>query len=394
MSPDPGCDVLLITSRRLDADDHGAGVRTARIAEVLAAHYRVTVVEPEPDADAVPKPNGAAAAAGVITFPRRPLDLRLAASPASTEGATFWTAIEPFLPDLEATRAPVVFWADAIVASAGLGHVLPDAVHVVEFANIESRRYLAMTLDGSLKRRVFAVFEAAKAVLWQRTVAARSDAVVALALGDARALRTGHPKLLVRNGIQPPATAPEPSQGSTVLAVGSWWYGPNRHGMQRFLEHDWPRVRAALPAARLRIVGSGGDDLVETVPDGVDVVGFVDDLEAVYRDAVAVLAPARSGGGSQLKLVGALSHGRIVVGPAFLARERTPDLPSGAFWTGDDMAASILRLVRSPDERHAIERRIRQYCVTSTWEHATRPLVRFIDRALARRPGSPGQPPR
>jgi hypothetical protein len=371
-------DVLLITSRRLDADDHGAGVRTARIAEVLAERYRLTVVEPERE-DAV-------AAAAVITFPPKPLNLRLAASPASTEGASVWTAIEPVLPRLEATRAPVVFWADAILASAGLGHVLPDAVHIVEFANIESRRYLAMTLDGSAKRRAFAVLEAAKALLWQRAVAARTDAIVALALGDAKVLRTGHPKLLVRNGIQAPATAPEPSAGTTVLAVGSWWYGPNRYGMRRFLKRDWSRVRTALPDARLRIVGSGGDDLVDVVPDGVEIAGFVDDLDAVYREAAVVLAPARSGGGSQLKLVGALSHGRIVVGPAFLARERTPDLPDGAFQTGDDMATAIVRLLRSSEERHTIERRIRQYCLTSTWGHTARPLVRFIDRALAQPP--------
>ncbi|WP_375387223.1 glycosyltransferase [uncultured Amnibacterium sp.] len=369
-------DVLLITSRRLDADDHGAGVRTARIAAVLADRYRVTVVEPAGDGD-VP-------ADGVITFPPRPLDLRLAASLASTEGASVWKAIEPVLPRLEATRAPVVFWADAILASAGLGRVLPVAVHVVEFANIESRRYLAMTLDGSVKRRAFAVLEAAKAVRWQRSVAARSDAVVALALGDARALRTSHPKLLVRNGIQAPARAPEPSAGATVLAVGSWWYGPNRHGMRRFLERDWPRVRAELPEARLRIVGAGGDDLTTAPPAGVEVAGFVDDLEAEYAAAAVVLAPARSGGGSQLKLVGALSHGRIVVGPAFLARERTPDLPDGAFRTGDDMAGAIVGLLRSPAERHAVEQRIRDYCLTSTWGHAARPLIRFVDRALQR----------
>ena len=374
MTDAPVCDVLLITSRRIADDDHGAGVRTARIAAVLSSRYRVTVVEPEG--------GSAGRSDGLITFPTRPLDLRLATVPASTEGASIWRAIVPILPQLEATRAPVVFWADAILASAGLGHVLPNAVHVVEFANIESRRYLAMTLDGSVKRRAFAVLEAVKAVLWQRRVAARSDAVVALALGDARALRTRHPKLLVRNGVRVPATAPEPSAGTTVLAVGSWWYGPNRHGMRRFLERDWPRVLAAVPEARLRIVGSGGADLVTTPPGGVEIAGFVDDLEAAYADAAVVLAPARSGGGSQLKLVGALSHGRIVVGPAFLARERTPELPEGAFQTDDDMAASIVRLLGSPAERHAVEQRIRAYCGTSTWDHVARPLIRFVDRAL------------
>lgn len=371
------CDVLLITARRLADDDHGAGVRTARIAEVLAAHYRVVVVEPEGADASQPQPD-------VITYPPAPLDLRLARVPASTEGASVWRAIEAVLPRLEATGAPVVFWADAILASAGLGRVLPEATQVVEFANIESRRYLAMTLDGSLKRRAFAVLEAAKAVLWQRRVAARSSAVVALALGDALALRTSHPKLLVRNGVGAPEIAPSPSAGTTVAAVGSWWYGPNRHGMRRFLEHDWPRVLAALPDARLRIIGSGGADLVDAPPPGVTIEGFVSDLEAVYRDAAMVLAPARSGGGSQLKLVGALTHGRIVVGPAFLARERTPELPDGAFQAEDDMAGTIVRLLGAPADRHAIERLIREHCLTSTWEHTARPLVRFVDRALGR----------
>lgn len=378
MNGHASCDVLFITSRRLDADDHGAGVRTARIAEVLARRYRVIVVEPAKD--------GGAFGEGSIVFPPAPLDLRLAVSPASTEGASVWKAIRPAPPRLEATRAPLVFWADAIVASAGLGRVLPDAVHVVEFANIESRRYLAMTLDGSMKRRAFAALEAGKAAFWERTVAARSDAVVALAVGDARALRTRHPKLLVRNGIQAPPVAPVPSAGATVLAVGSWWYGPNRHGMRRFLERDWPRVLAALPEARLRVVGSGGSDIVASVPDRVEIMGFVDDLEEVYRDAAITLAPARSGGGSQLKLVGALSHGRIVVGPAFLARERTPEMPEGAFQASDDIASTIVRLLTSPDERHEVEQRIREYCLGSTWEHTARPLVRFIDLTLRQPP--------
>lgn len=384
----PTCDVLLITSRRLADDDHGAGVRTARIAEVLAAHYRVTVVEPEPWPGTVPAPVATVAddviTADVITYVRAPLDLRLARVPAATEGASMWRAIEPLLPRLEATGAPVVFWADAILASAGIGRVLPDASHVVEFANIESRRFLAMTLDGSVKRRAYNALEAAKAVLWQRRVVRRADAVVTLALGDAKALRTTNPKLLVVNGVGAPEAAPVPSAGTTIAAIGSWWYGPNRHGMRRFLRDDWPRVREQVPDARLRIIGIGGADLVEDPPEGTSVEGFVDDLSAVYAGAALVLAPARSGGGSQLKLVGALTHGRIVVGPAFLARERTAELPDGAFEAEDDMAGAIVRLLKSPAERHAVEQRIRAYCLTSTWEHTARPLLRFVDRELDR----------
>jgi hypothetical protein len=379
----PSTDVLIITARRLADDDHGAGVRTARIAEVLADRYRVTVAEP-----AAPGTEAVDADPARITFTPGDLDLTRAIARGSTEGASLWRGLDPVLPALEATGAPVVFWADAILASAGLGRVLPDAVHVVEFANVESRRYLAMALDGSVKRRLFALLEAGKAVGWQRTVARRSDALVALSRSDATAIRSRKPKLLVRNGIRMPAEPAPRSTGSTLLAVGSWWYGPNRHGMRHFLQHDWPRIRAAVPAARLLVVGKGGADLVGSLPAGVEVLGFVDDLDALYDDAALVLAPARSGGGSQLKIVGALAHERIVVGPAFLARERTPDLPDGALQAAPDAAANIVRLLGAPAERHDIERRIGEWARSRSWRHEAEPLLRFIDDAL---PAGAGQ---
>lgn len=379
----PPTEVLVVTARRTVDDDHGAGVRTARIIEVLADRYRVTLVEPVgPDGDP-----GSGTDLLTIAFTPGELDLRRAAERASTEGLSIWRGLEPILPALEATRAPVVFWADAVLASAGLGNLLPDAVHVVEFANVESRRYLAMALDGSLRRRLFALLEAGKAVGWQRAVVRRSDALVALSLSDATTIRSRKPKLLVRNGIRMPEAPAAPSAGSTLLAVGSWWYGPNRHGMRHFLQQDWPRIRAEVPEARLLVVGKGGSELSAAPPAGVEVLGFVDDLDALYAESALVLAPARSGGGSQLKVVGALAHERVVVGPMFLARERTPDLPAGALQCSPDVAASVVRLLRAPAERHEIEHRIGAWARTRTWQHAAEPLLRFVDGALRAGPG-------
>lgn len=98
-----------------------------------------------------------------------------------------------------------------------------------------------------------------------------------------------------------------------VLFVGDLQFPPNRHGLGRFLEEVWPRVRAAEPRVTLQIVGrGGGDGDAETwgrIP-GVHLAGFVEDLQRAYDEAAVVVAPIWWGGGTKIKVLEALSHGR------------------------------------------------------------------------------------
>ena len=85
------------------------------------------------------------------------------------------------------------------------------------------------------------------------------------------------------------------------------------------LDHVWPHVRAARPDAVLRLVGGGATeqlrDRVSSLPpdSGVQLAGFVDDLDAEYAAAAVALVPVLQGAGVKFKTVEALCHGVPVV---------------------------------------------------------------------------------
>lgn len=104
----------------------------------------------------------------------------------------------------------------------------------------------------------------------------------------------------------------------TAIFVADFKYPPNREGLDFLLNEVMPRVWQTLPDASLDVVGRGLD--LEPGDSRVRVHGFVDDLDAVYAGADAVLVPLLSGGGSPLKFVEALARGVPVVATAHAAR--------------------------------------------------------------------------
>lgn len=117
----------------------------------------------------------------------------------------------------------------------------------------------------------------------------------------------------------------------SLLFVGSMWYGPNRDGIRWFLDKVWPIVRAGLPDARLTIVGAAHPDKRAewARSDGVSAPGFVDDLAATYASATAVIVPVQYGGGTNIKLLEALVHGKPCVSSAFAQAPFQPWLQHG-----------------------------------------------------------------
>jgi len=116
------------------------------------------------------------------------------------------------------------------------------------------------------------------------------------------------PNSAAEYGSLPPADTP------TAVFVGIALFGPNREAILWLVREIWPRVRSAVPNAQLLIVGEGSEKL--PIPDdcpGVGVLGFVADLENVYRDARLVVCPLRRGSGTRIKIIEAALNGRAVV---------------------------------------------------------------------------------
>lgn len=145
-----------------------------------------------------------------------------------------------------------------------------------------------------------------------------------------------------------------------LLFIGRLSWSPNVDGVNRFIAQVWPSVRAAVPAAVFRIVGSRlGDDLRRrwaAVP-GVEVLGRVDEVAPAYAAAAASVNPCQSGGGSNIKVVESLAYGRACVTTSHGARGYEsigPDM--GLHATTDDagFVAACVRLLQDREYGRAV----------------------------------------
>lgn len=106
-----------------------------------------------------------------------------------------------------------------------------------------------------------------------------------------------------------------PASGAPVVVfTGSMDWEANVDGIRFYIEEVWPRVRAQVPNAQLRVVGKNPPaSLVQRNVHGVSFTGFVDDVRDHARDAQAFVIPLRVGGGTRIKAFEAMAMGLPVV---------------------------------------------------------------------------------
>jgi glycosyltransferase involved in cell wall biosynthesis len=155
---------------------------------------------------------------------------------------------------------------------------------------------------------------------------------------------------VVPNAVALPPDPPGPAAEPTLMFLGSYEYGPNSEAAERLATRILPLVRRALPAARLLIAGKASDSLPSrrSAAEGVEYLGFVDDLAALYARSRVICCPIMNGGGTRLKLIEAAAYARPMVattigaeGLDFIDGEHILLRDSDA-----DIAAACLRLLR------------------------------------------------
>lgn len=155
-----------------------------------------------------------------------------------------------------------------------------------------------------------------------------------------------------------------------IAFIGTYLHPPNEDAAIYFAREIWPRLREQLPEARFLVCGSSVTTRIEALAgDGIDVLGFVEDLNAVLATCRLTVAPLRFGAGLKGKVVSSLEAGVPVVGSS-IAVEGS-GLTDGAEVlvadTPEETAAAILRVYRDRD----------------LWERLSRDGFEFVRREYA-----------
>jgi glycosyltransferase involved in cell wall biosynthesis len=166
-------------------------------------------------------------------------------------------------------------------------------------------------LVGALDERAWRRFE--------RRVVEAVQAVVVFTERDRAALEglgTATPVHEIPFGVPLPEAALSAvgTDPPSVLFVGNFRHAANVDAALWLGRELFPPVRAALPDARLTIVGASPTaEVLALAGDGVSVPGKVPEVAPYLDQAAVVAAPIRDGGGMRVKVLEALAAGKAVV---------------------------------------------------------------------------------
>ena len=268
-------------------------------------------------------------------------------------------------------------------SSASFDAVLCDDVYML--SNIPNRNNVPLILNKhdltfeivnrfsgvqrNIAKKLYGYLEGSKVRKIEFRAADRADAVWACSERDKSILEAGSPSsrvFVVPNAIDTSEYASESvDDGRTILYAGAMDWLPNRDAVAFFLQEIYPRIRQQMPEARFVVAGRNPPaDFCRqfaAVP-GVRFTGFVDSLQEEFAKSTVCVVPLRIGSGTRLKILEASAAGKPVVSTTIgaeglgLVAEEDILLANNA----EHFAASVIKLLESPDLRREISKRAQQ----------------------------------
>ena len=143
-----------------------------------------------------------------------------------------------------------------------------------------------------------------------------------------------------------------------IISVGSFSYFANTLGVDWFLDNVWGALHKKFPDLAYVIIGGRLEEKYKkkwsSIP-GVTYAGFVRDLDQKYAESLAVVAPVFIGGGTAIKVLEAVAHGKKVFATPFALRGLSKDQLKKAnvdsFENADEFIAEFQRFLALTEEQ-------------------------------------------
>jgi GT2 family glycosyltransferase/glycosyltransferase involved in cell wall biosynthesis len=186
-----------------------------------------------------------------------------------------------------------------------------------------------------------------------------------------------HPRTIcVPNGTHLTDAEHAPSASTQLLFMGPFRYAQNLGGIRHFLRVAYPAIKAAVPAARLVVLGGDGanqivaGDSAFAQPD-VSVLEHRDDVRQLLGESALTLNPLSGIRGSSVKVIESLAAGRACVSTEDGARGFTGAGLRGLITVPDvhAMIEPIVGLLHDQERRRALEAPDASLLSRFRWRH-------------------------
>jgi polysaccharide biosynthesis protein PslH len=213
--------------------------------------------------------------------------------------------------------------------------------------------------EGRGIRRLLAEREWRKLKAYEGSLCRAFDRVLVVSDEDRNDLETAA-KAGLRTSVVPIAVDTQelpfspPSESTLqILSMATMFYPPNVEGVDWFARQVFPLVRQQAPDAQFVIVGSRPPAHIQQLAagsSGIDVTGYVKDLDPYIRQSALLVVPLHSGSGMRVKILEAFARGIPVVSTT-IGVEGIDARHSEHLLVADtpaDFAQAVLDVLRNP----------------------------------------------
>lgn len=172
-----------------------------------------------------------------------------------------------------------------------------------------------------------------------------------------------------------------------IAFTGNMGYFPNKNAILWFLKNCWEIIKKNLPETKLVIAGKNPGPGIKKYNNGdsVQVLGYVDSVANVLREARLAIAPLQSGSGMQFKILEAMACALPVVTTS-IGLGTIPAVNNESILVSDDpedFAQCCIRLLTDDILAESMGKKAMQLVQQSfTWERNIDSLYRLYKELL------------
>lgn len=239
---------------------------------------------------------------------------------------------------------------------------IPRVLDLTDAVSLYLQRFRDTTTSLLLRRAARVELERMMAY---ESIIEQYDCVLVCSDPDRRALLAHAPRAsieLLPNGIDLQQFSTDghfEPDGARIIMTGNMSYLPNADGARWLVSEVFPRVKQAVPQAKLYIVGQKPPRaVVKLRGEDVVVTGFVPDIRREYLKSAVAVSPIRFGAGTLNKVLEPMALGVPVVATS-VGMDGLDLEPGRDYLRGDDAATfanAVIQLLSDQSLRQAVGR--------------------------------------